>query len=176
MHEMPRARIEKNIRKHRTRLILIKGGALHILHLQAHNPRLRGKCLHRVFELCNMLTVRRFENKTLITQIGSKRHDTTPAVAAHHSARAIRIIIPHPEIRIRTPLKHHHSIRPDTGMTLAQPRNLPCRKVNVNVPSVSYQKIIPRTVIFIENHHLNKSSSSTEASVLPSLYFTITGV
>ena len=173
---MPRARIEKNIRKHHIRSIFIKSRPLHILHLQTHNSRLRRKCLHRVFKLCNMLTIRRFKNKISIAQIGSKRHDTTPAVAAHHSSRAIRVIIPHPEIRIRTPLKHHHSIRPDTGMTITQPRNLPCRKVNVNVPSVSNQKIIPRSVIFVESHHRNKSSSSTEASVLPSLYFTITGV
>ena len=173
---MPSARIEENIRKQRIRIIFIKSRPLHVLHLQTHNPRLGRKRLNRILQLCNMLTIRRFKDKTLISQVRSKGHDTTPAVAAHHSARAIRVIIPHPEIRIRTPLKHHHSIRPDTGMTLAQPRNLPCRKVNVNGPSVSNQKIIPRSVIFVESHHLNKSSSSTEASVLPSLYFTMTGV
>lgn len=99
-----------------------------------------------------MLTVRSIERKMREAQIGSEGHDTTAAVAAHHTPGTVGIVITHTEIQLRVTLQNHHAISPDTRMTVTDRHNLLRGQVNVFVPSVCNQEIIPGAVIFIENH------------------------
>ena len=122
-----------------------------------------------------MQSVRSFEVEVFITEVRGEGHYTTSPVAAHHAAGAVGIIVAHTEIVVPAVLQHHHSVSTESGMSVAHGGDIFRTDIQCFTTPAGYQEIIPGTMIFIE-FHLSKSSSSTEASVFPSRYFTMTGV
>ena len=73
--------------------------------------------------------------------------------------------------------QNHHPVSPEAGMTVTKRSNPIRGKINAGRPPVSDKEVIARPVVLVESHnYLSKSSSSTDASVLPSRYLTMTGV
>ena len=93
----------------------------YILHSQTDNSRRIGESRRLAGEkLSLMRAVRSLEMEILVTEIGSKGHDTPSTVAAHHAAGAVGIVIAHTEVIVSALLKHHQTVRPESGVAVAQ--------------------------------------------------------
>ena len=111
--------------------------------------------------------------------------DAASAVAAHHPAGAVGIVVFHPEILVRIVLQDHEPVRanpavrsPEAGLAVAQGGD--ARSVaeggNILRPPVQDHEIIAGTGIFMQfRHQRNRSSSATEPAVFSSRYLTMTG-
>ena len=110
--------------------------------------------------------------------IRSESDDATASVAAHHPARTVRIEVHHVEILSGAGFEEHHPVGTETGVAVAQMPYHLFRKGQMAVPVVGDEKVIAGPVVFAETleHYLRRDSSSTDAAVFPSRYFTITGV
>ena len=67
-----------------------------------------------------MRAVRSLETEILVTEICSEGHYAPAPVAAHHTTRAVGIVIAHTEVIVSALLKHHQTVCPESGMAVAQ--------------------------------------------------------
>ncbi len=91
-----------------------------------------------------------------------KRHDAAPAVAAHHPAGTVGIVVLHPEIVVRVPGQDHQSVgadasvrRGETRPAVAQRGNAPGRPElgDILLPAVQHDEVVACTRVFMELYH-----------------------
>ena len=169
-HEMARPRVQEPAVQRGTELP-------HVDHPQAHRlaATLAGEDLARVQPVGRGEAVHPPVARGDAQRIG-KRHDAASAVAAHHPAGAVGIVILHPEIQPLSPFGQDHQA---VGAVLRAERGDALRRAeggDILRPPVQDHEVVAGTGIFMQfRHQRNRSSRVTDPAVFSSRYFTMTG-
>ena len=150
----------------------------HVDHPQAHRlaAALAGEDLARVQPVGRGEAVHPPVARGDAQRIG-KRHDAASAVAAHHPAGAVGIVILHPEIQPLSPFGQDHQA---VGAVLRAERGDALRRAeggDILRPPVQDHEVVagPGIQMQLCHRYRSRSSSVTDPAVFSSRYFTMTG-
>lgn len=118
---------------------------------------------------CPVHAVRRRERHALAgspRMEGEKRNAAT-AVAAHGRLRAVRVEIPHAEIRAAVPFEEHQTVGPHPEAAVAQRRHQIRTGLEFAVPVIYDYEVVARTFVFSELYLHTRKFTIIPVSAVP---------
>ena len=100
-----------------------------------------------------MRTVRRLEPEIRHPEVSGESHDAPAAVATHHAAGTVRVVVLHRKSPVTaTRSQQHHPVGPEAEVAVAQTADLAGIQQDASVPVVGQQEIVAGAMVLIKLH------------------------